>query len=95
MVEVIATSALRQSQGFSRPIPDAVSIVGYCVSFYLLSLIVQQIPLGVAYAIWAGAGTALIAGVGAVVFDEHLSLGAALGIALIIAGIVAVETFGK
>ena len=88
VAEVIATSALKASAGFSRPGPSAVVVIGYGIAFYFLSLTLQSIPVGVTYAIWSGAGTALIAIVGAVVFGERVGGIAIVGFALIIAGIV-------
>ena len=87
-VEVVGTSALRQSDGFTRPGWVALMLSCYAISFYLLSVIVRQISLGTTYAIWSGAGTALIAIVGAVVFGERVGGIAIVGFALIIAGIV-------
>ncbi len=89
--EVIGTSALRESDGFTRPLPVAVMLVTYGIAFYLLSLIVRDLPVGLTYAVWAGAGTALIALVGAIVFDERLGAATVGGIALVIAGIVLIQ----
>lgn len=89
--EVVGTSALRESDGFSRPLPVAVMLVTYGLAFYLLSVIVRDIPVGIAYAIWAGSGTALIAAVGVFAFDEPLSTVAIAGIALVIVGIVVIQ----
>lgn len=93
--EVLATSALRESNGFTRPIPVAVMVAGYVLAFYLLSLIVREVPLGLAYAVWAGAGTALVALVGWLVFSERLEPGGLAGIALVIAGIVVINLSGS
>ena len=87
-VEVLGTSALRQSDGFTRPGWVVLMLTCYVISFYLLSVIVRDVSLGMTYAIWSGAGTALIAIVGAVVFDERLGALSALGFVLIIVGIV-------
>ena len=88
VIEVVGTSALRQSDGFTRPGWVALMLSCYLVSFYLLSFVVRDIPLGMTYAIWSGAGTALIAVVGVVVFGERFGLIAIAGFALIIGGIV-------
>lgn len=85
--EVIATSALKASDGFSRPGPSLLTAAGYMVSFYLLSLALKTIPVGVAYAIWSGLGIVLIAGVGWLVFGQKLDAPTLAGMAMIIAGV--------
>jgi small multidrug resistance pump len=91
--EVIGTSALKATEGFTRPLPSAVVVVGYGVSFYFLSLALKTIPVGVAYAIWSGAGVALITLIGWLVFRQRLDAPAVLGIALIVAGVVVIRFF--
>lgn len=93
--EVVATSALKASDGFTRPSPSAVTAVGYLVSFYLLSLALKTIPVGVAYAIWSGLGIVLIAAIGWLVFGQRLDAPALLGMALIIAGVAVMNLFSK
>ncbi|AEG31154.1 DMT family transporter [Thiomicrospira cyclica] len=93
--EVIGTSALKMSDGFTKFWPSMVVVIGYGLAFYLLSLTLRQIPVGVAYAIWAGAGIALITLIGWVVFKQSLDLAAVLGIALIISGVVVLQVFSK
>lgn len=88
VVEVIATSALKLSAGFTKPVPVAVVVVGYLSAFYLLSLIVQKLDLSVVYAIWSGVGIALIAIIGIVVFKEQMTLVRLAGFALMIVGVV-------
>lgn len=92
--EVIGTSALRASAGFTKLGPSLLVVAGYAVTFYLLSLVLKQIPIGSAYAIWAGLGTALIAVVGWVVFHDAFSVWQAVGIALIISGVVVLNLSG-
>jgi len=93
--EVAGTSALRASEGFTRLWPSVGVVVGYGVSFVALSLALKQgLGLGPAYAIWSGAGTALITIVGLIVFGDRISLLAYAGIALIIAGVVLVNLGG-
>jgi len=93
--EVAGTSALRASEGFTRVWPSVGVVVGYAVSFVALSLALKQgLGLGPAYAIWSGAGTALITIVGLAVFGDRISLLAYAGIALIIAGVVLVNLGG-
>lgn len=86
--EVIATSALKASAGFTRPLPSLLVIVGYAAAFYLLSLTLRAIPVGVAYAIWSGAGTVLVTLIAWWLYGQRLDLAAAIGIALIIAGVL-------
>ena len=95
LAEVIATSALKSAEGFTRLVPSVVTVVGYVVSFYCLSLTLRTIPVGIIYAIWSGVGIVLISLVGAVVFKQHLDAPAILGIALIIAGVVIMNVFSK
>ena len=93
--EVIATSALKASNEFSRLLPSVVVVLGYAVAFYFLSLTLRTIPVGIAYAIWSGAGIVLIALVGMLWFGQSLDLPAILGMALIVAGVVVVNGFSK
>lgn len=95
LAEVIATSALKSTAGFTRLIPSAITIVGYVISFYFLSLTLRAIPVGIIYAIWSGVGIVLISLVGALVFKQHLDTPAILGIALIITGVVIMNVFSK
>ncbi|WP_259314066.1 DMT family transporter [Capillimicrobium parvum] len=89
--EVIGTSALRASEGFTRPVPIAVTAVTYALSFYLLALVMRHLDLSLTYAIWSGAGTAAIAAVGVLWFGEGFGAVKAFGIALVIAGVVVVN----
>lgn len=86
--EVIATTALKASAGFSRWGYSGISIVGYAISFYFLAIVLKTIPVGVAYAIWAGAGVAMVTIIGVVLFGQKLDLFAYLGIGLIVAGVL-------
>ncbi len=95
VAEVLATSALKESQGFSKLLPTLLVMAGYGASFYFLSLVLQTIPIGVAYALWAGLGSVLITIVGAVVFGQKMDLAAILGIALIISGVVVLRVFSS
>lgn len=90
--EVAGTTALRASDGFTRPIPVALMTVSYVLALYLLALVVRDgFALGAAYAIWSGLGTSLIVIVGWLQFGESLSLGPLLGIAIVIAGTVLIN----
>jgi len=85
--EVIATSALKASQGFTVPIPSIVTVVGYAIAFYLLSLTLK--------AIWSGAGIILISAIGWIFYKQHLDLAACIGLTLMIAGIIIINVFSK
>ncbi len=93
--EVIATSALKASDGFTRLWPSVVTAVGYAVSFYLLSQALKTMPVGIAYAIWSGLGIVLITAIGWVLFDQKLDGPALAGMALIIAGVAVMNLFSK
>ena len=86
--EVIATSALKASDGFTRLLPGIVVVAGYAVSFYFLSLSLRDIPLGVVYAVWSGIGMAAIALIGVVFFQETLGWVGIAGIVFIVLGVV-------
>ncbi len=91
--EVIATSALKASDGFTRPLPSLVTALGYALSFYLLAQALKTIPVGVAYAIWSGLGIVLISAVGWLLFGQKLDAATLLGMALIIAGVLVMNLF--
>lgn len=93
--EVIGTLALKASNGFSHYGYSAVCILGYIVAFYFLSLVLKTIPVGIAYAIWAGMGIFLISAIGAVVFKQIPDLPAIIGMALILAGVVVINVFSN
>lgn len=93
--EVIATSALKASEGFTRLAPSAVVVAGYAAAFYFLSLTLRAIPVGVAYAVWSGMGIVLISIIGALFFRQSLDVPAILGMALIVLGVVVIQVFSK
>jgi len=95
LAEVIATSALKASDGFSRLGPSALVVAGYGIAFYLLSLTLRTIPVGIAYAVWSGVGIVLISAIGWFRFGQSLDMPAILGIALIVAGVVVLNVFSK
>lgn len=95
LAEVTATSALKAADGFSRLAPSIVVVVGYGLAFYFLSLTLRTMALGVAYAIWAGAGVALIGIVGVLLYKQVLDLPAIIGIALIVAGVLVLNLFSR
>lgn len=88
VAEVIATSSLRASDGFSRPWPSLLVVAGYGASFYFLSLTLRTIPVGIAYAVWSGVGMVLISTIAWLLFGQKLDAQAVGGMGLIIAGIV-------
>ena len=93
--EVTATTALKFSAGFTRLFPSAVVVIGYGLSFYLLSLSLKVIPIGVAYAIWSGVGVVLTVIIGAMIWHEPLDWARGIGIFLVIAGILIINLFSK
>jgi small multidrug resistance pump len=92
--EVAGTTALRASNGFSRPGPVTVVVVTYLLSFVLLALILRHLSLGTTYAIWSGIGTAAIALVGWAVYSDRLSMVTIAGIALVVLGVVVIHLGG-
>lgn len=88
VAEVVATSSLRASDGFSRPWPSLLVVAGYGASFYFLSLTLRTIPVGIAYAVWSGVGMVLISTIAWLLFGQKLDAQAVGGMGLIIAGIV-------
>ncbi len=95
VAEVIATSALKASESFSRLAPSIVVVAGYALAFFMLSLTLRAIPVGVAYAIWSGVGIVLISLVGWIAFGQVLDAGAMIGMGLIIAGVVVINLFSQ
>ena len=91
--EVIATSALKSADGFSRLGPSLLVVIGYASAFYFLSLTLRSIPLGIAYAIWSGVGVALVSIIGWIIYHQTLNAAALTGIALIVAGVVILSLF--
>jgi small multidrug resistance pump len=92
--EVAATISLRYSDGFSKPVPSALVVVGYGISFFLLSLVLRELSVGTTYAIWAGAGTAAIALVGVLALGEPATAIKLASIGLIVAGVVGLNLSG-
>ncbi|MEM5369530.1 multidrug efflux SMR transporter [Paraburkholderia azotifigens] len=95
VAEVIATSALRASEGFTRLVPAAVVLLGYGISFYCLSLTLKSLPVGIVYAIWSGVGIVLITLVAIVMYRQVPDLAAVAGLGLIVAGVVVLNLFSK
>ncbi|WP_369803877.1 SMR family transporter [Acidovorax sp. 62] len=95
LAEVIGTSALKASEGFTRPLPSALTAVAYVAAFYALSLTLKTVPLGIAYGVWSGVGIVLVSAVGWVVYDQRLDTAALLGIGLILAGVLVIHLFSR
>jgi small multidrug resistance pump len=93
--EVVATSALKLTDGFTRLWPSVAVVLGYASAFYFLSLTLRTIPVGVAYAVWSGVGIVLVAAIGWLLYGQKLDLPGVLGLALIIAGITVLNLFSK
>ncbi|GEO16810.1 DMT family transporter [Microvirga aerophila] len=93
--EVVATSALKAAEGFTRFWPSVVVIVGYALAFYCLSLTLRTIPVGIAYTVWSGIGIVLIAVVGWLAYRQPLDWPAIIGMGFILAGVVIINLFSK
>lgn len=94
-LEVAGTTMLQASQQFTRVWPTAGMAVCYGLAFYLLSIALRQMPVGIAYAIWSGLGVVLISVIGTVVFRQRLDLPAMVGLAMIVGGVVVINLFSK
>lgn len=95
VAEVIATTALKSSDGFTKLWPSLLVIVGYGVAFFCLSLAIRTISVGVAYAVWSGIGMVLITIVAWLLFNQRLDIPAFIGISLILAGVIVLKLFSK
>ena len=95
VAEVIGTSALKASAGFTRLWPSIVVVAGYATAFYCLSLTLKTIPVGMAYAIWSGAGIVLVSLIAWLVFKQSLDLPAIVGMGLIVAGVLVIQLFSQ
>ena len=93
--EVMATTALKASDGFTRLGPSLLAGLGYCISFYLLAQVMKSILTGVVYAVWSGLGIVLISVVGWAVYGEKLDTAALIGMAMIVAGVGVIQLFSK
>jgi len=94
-LEVVGTTLLQQSQQFTRLLPTLGMALCYGAAFYLLSIVLRTIPVGIAYGIWSGLGIVLVSAVGVFLFKQTLDLAAIAGLALIIAGVVVVNVFSN
>ncbi|APQ11679.1 hypothetical protein NS274_20670 [Pseudomonas oryzihabitans] len=91
--EVVATTSMKAVSGFSKPLPLILVIGGYALAFSMLTLVVRSIPVGIAYAIWAGLGIVLVSIAAAFLYNQKLDLPAMLGMGLIVAGVVVIQLF--
>ena len=95
IAEVIATSALKSSEGFSKPIASVIVVLGFIIAFYCLSLTLKTIPVGIAYAIWSGVGIVLVTIIAWIVFDQTLDVWGIIGIVLIMSGVLVLNLLSK
>ena len=95
LAEVIATSALKASEEFTKPGPSILVVIGYGIAFYFLALVLKTIPVGIAYAIWAGMGIVLITIAVAILFKQIPDMPAIIGMILIVSGVVIINVFSK
>jgi multidrug transporter EmrE-like cation transporter len=93
--EIIATTSLKLSVGFTKPLPSLVVVIGYAFSFYMLSMALKGLPLGTAYAIWSAAGTVGTVILGVIIWKTPLNVISILGIALIVVGVVLLNLYGE
>ncbi|MCX4029029.1 QacE family quaternary ammonium compound efflux SMR transporter [Endozoicomonas sp. SM1973] len=95
VAEVAATSALKASEEFTKLTPSLIVVIGYSLAFYLLTLVLRTMPVGIAYAIWSGLGIVLVAIVGVVVYKQVLDLPAIVGMLLIVLGVIIINVFSR
>ena len=93
--EVAGTSLLKATEEFTKLVPTTLLIIFYAMSFWLMTLALRDLPLGVVYAVWSGLGIVLVAIIGALVYKEMPDLGSIIGMALIISGVVVMHLFSK
>lgn len=95
VAEVLATSALKASDGFTKLVPSVLVVGGYAIAFYFLALTLKAIPVGIAYAVWAGLGILLVALIGWLAFGQRLDLPAVIGMTLIVSGVLIISLLSK
>lgn len=95
IAEVVGTLALKASNGFNESTASTVCVIGYGIAFYLLSLVLKEIPVGIAYAIWAGAGIVLVTCLGALWFKQVPDVAAIVGVLLIVSGVMVINLFSN
>lgn len=95
LAEVVATSALKASQEFTKLAPSIIVLTGYGVAFYLMALVLRTIPIGITYAVWSGIGIVLITFVGAIFYKQIPDLPAIIGMGLIVLGVIVIYLFSE
>ena len=95
IAEVIGTTALARSDGFTRLVPSLITVAGYALAFYFLALALREMPTGIVYAIWSGMGVVFITAISWVWYKQALDLAAILGLALIVAGVLVINLFSS
>lgn len=95
VAEVIATSALARTDGFTNLLPSIISVAGYGIAFFLLSLVTRAMPVGIVYAVWSGAGIVLVALTGWLLFGQKLDIPALIGLVMIVAGVLIINLLSK
>ena len=93
--EVVATTSMKAIDGFNKPLPLLLVIGGYAIAFWMLILVVRTIPVGIAYAIWAGLGIVLVSIAAMFIYQQKLDLPAILGMGLIVSGVVVIQLFSQ
>lgn len=93
--EVVGTLALKASNEFTQTLPSTICVLGYVVAFYFFSMVLKTIPVGIAYAIWAGMGIVLVASISAVVYRQIPDVAAIIGMVFIVSGVVIINLFSK
>ncbi|MEW6463633.1 MAG: multidrug efflux SMR transporter [Pseudomonadota bacterium] len=93
--EVLATTSMKAIEGFNKPLPLLLVVGGYGIAFWMLTLVVRTIPVGIAYAIWAGLGIVLVSIAAAFIYQQKPNLPAMLGMGLIVSGVVVIQLFSQ
>ena len=95
IAEVVATSAMKAAEGFTKPVPSAVVVIGYAAAFYFLAQVLHTIPVGIAYAVWAGGGIVLVALAAWTIYGQRPDAAGFVGMALIVAGVLVLNLLSK
>lgn len=93
--EVVATTSMKAIDGFNKPLPLLLVVCGYALAFWMLTLVVRTIPVGIAYAVWAGLGIVLVSIAALVLYQQKLDLPAVLGMGLIVSGVAVIQLFSQ
>lgn len=93
--EVVATTSMKAIDGFNKPLPLVLVIGGYAIAFWMLTVVVKSIPVGIAYAIWAGLGIVLVSIAALVIYQQKLDLPAVVGMGMIVSGVVVIQLFSS